>query len=569
MLTDLRIANVVTIDALTLNLASGFLSLTGETGAGKSILLDALGLALGQRSEARLVRQGCEQASVTATFDNLNKDLQQQLHALAAEQGLEAEAPYLLRRTLGIDGKSRAFFNDQPVSIAFLKSLGNLLVEIHGQFDNQTLLDASTHRDLLDRFGGLDKDVSALRKLYAEWKEAVRVDAELLAQLQQAAREQEYWQDVAVELRDLNPQAEEEDQLVAQRSLMMHAEKLISSLDETEQALTGHKGARDKLNTSLKNLERSRDKLDEALDPLIENLNRALIEIEEAVDGIVKVARGLEYNQNAQAETDERLFALRGAARKYQKAVVDLPQFWQEVEARIALIADQEDARKKTKERVVQTRAAYAAAAEKLHDKRASAALKLAKDVKTELGPLKLDKAQFVVDVASREEAQWSDNGMDAITFLISANPGTPPGPLHKMASGGEMARFMLALKVVTQKQDATATLIFDEVDTGVGGAVAEAIGRRLHTLGDTTQVFAVTHSPQVAAKAHAQWKIMKEMGKNSTRTMVHELSTDERIEEIARMLSGATVTAEARATAAQLLDLPAPGKTTKKAARA
>lgn len=557
MLTDLHIKDVVIIENLALSFEQGFATFTGETGAGKSIILDSLGLSLGQRSEARLVRSGCQNASVAATFDNLNHDTHNALQALFDEQDMALELPLILRRTLTADGKSKAFVNDQPVSISFLKQIGENLVEIHGQFETQKLLDPKTHRHLLDGFGGLQTDMRHVQQAWQEWQKARQELQKLQEMLEQAERDREYWQESVRELRDLNPQTDEEEHLVEQRSLMMHAEKVLENMDEASKSLTAHNGGvQQRLHNAMRSLERAQDKMPEQIIPVIEALNRALIEVDEAVENLERLGSDLQFDHQSQAQTDERLFALRGAARKFNVAVTNLPEFLADLEEKLTIINDQSSRQKKLQEHVRQTREAYVTAARLLSDKRNQAAIRLSDAVMTELTPLKLEKAIFTVAVEDKPEEQWGADGLDMVTFLISTNPGTAPGPLNKIASGGEMARFMLALKVVTQEAEATPTLIFDEVDTGVGGAVAEAIGLRLRRLGQQAQVFAVTHSPQVAAKGHMHLRIAKQIANDTTRTHVELLDMDARTEEIARMLSGSTVTSEARAAAQNLLSV-------------
>ncbi len=555
MLTDLTIQDVVIIDRLSVPFARGFVSLTGETGAGKSIILDALGLALGSRGEARLVRAGCEQAGVTASFEIADRKTEKKLKAIFDENDLPFEQPVILRRSLTADGRSKAFVNDHPVSIGLLKNLGEALVEIHGQFETQKLLDPKTHRAVLDDYAGCDAESAAAKSAWHAWRAAVKMRDALAQTLANAARDREYWEHMAAELRDLAPQPGEEEALAERRSLMMHAEKLLAAMNEAEQLLTHDAGIRSKLHSALGALERVQDKMPEGLAPVLETLNNALIHSDEALDQLESLADKMQFDRNAQNDTDERLFALRGAARKYHCAVAELPDVLAETEAKLNVIQDQSQASAKAEKAVAETRASYVAAAEKLSVRRVAAAAKLGKAVMAELTPLKLDKANFTVAVEAKPEENWGADGMDSVVFQISTNPGTPMGPLNKIASGGEMARFMLALKLVTQATGGTPVMIFDEVDTGVGGAVAEAIGLRLRALGDAAQVLAVTHSPQVAAKGHQHLKISKTADKKSTRTNVAALDEAARLEEIARMLSGEKVTAEARAAAAHLMN--------------
>lgn len=556
MLTDLTIRDVVIIDQLNVAFTGGFVSLTGETGAGKSIILDALGLALGSRGEARLVRAGAAQATVTASFDVADATIEKHLRGLCDDNGIAFDVPLILRRVLGADGRSKAFVNDQPVGVGFLKSLGDSLVEIHGQFETQNLLDPKTHRALLDDVASVDG--AALRGAWTAWRDALRHKAELEETLAAAARDREFWEHAVAELRDMNPKPGEEDALTAQRSVMMHAEKLLAALAEAENALTADNGARNRLGGALRALERVSDKMPDGIAPVLDVLNNALIQADEAVDALETLADRLQFDRNAQGNVDERLFALRGLARKYQVTVDGLADFLTQTEDKLKLVSDQSAALDAANRAVATTRQHYIKAAEQVRKTRRAHADTLARDVMAELGPLKLDKARFAVSVTDRDEDLWGPDGMDNVTFLISTNPGTPPGPLNKIASGGEMARFMLALKLVTQRAGSVPTMIFDEVDTGVGGAVADAIGLRLRRLGGVAQVLAVTHSPQVAAKGHQHLKITKTTDKNATRTVVDMLDAAARREEIARMLSGEKITAEARAAADHLLEVPA-----------
>jgi DNA repair protein RecN (Recombination protein N) len=574
MLTDLTIHDVVIIDRLNVAFTGGFVALTGETGAGKSIILDALGLALGSRGEARLVRAGAQQASVTASFNIADAKIEKNLRALCDENGIAFDMPLLLRRVLGADGRSKAFVNDHPVGVGFLKILGDQLVEIHGQFETQHLLDPKTHRALLDDVAGVD--TNAVRAAWDSWRNAVRKKAEIEEMLAVAARDRDYWDHAVSELRDMNPKPGEEQELTAQRSVMMHAEKLLAALAEAESALTSDNGARNRLGGALRALERVADKMPDGIAPLLDTLNNALIQADEAVDALEMLADKLQFDRNAQGNVDERLFALRGLARKYQVTVDGLAEFLAQTEDKLKIVSDQSAALDAATQAVATTRMQYMKAAEGARTTRHKHADALARDVMAELGPLKLDKARFAVSVTDRPEEGWGADGMDNVTFLISTNPGTPPGPLNKIASGGEMARFMLALKLVTQRAGSVPTMIFDEVDTGVGGAVADAIGLRLRRLGGTAQgsqgplgaqVLAVTHSPQVAAKGHQHLKITKATDKNTTRTVVDALDNAARREEIARMLSGEKITAEARAAADHLLDVP-PAETKPKTKR-
>ncbi len=565
MLTDLHIQDVVLIENLALSFGPGFTALTGETGAGKSILLDALALALGQRAEARLVRQGAEAARVTAAFEVTAPAQQATMQALFAAHDLPFAQPILLRRVVQRDGKSKAFLNDQPVSLAVLKAVGDALVEIHGQFDTQDLLETKNHRATLDGFAGCD--VRATQRAWETWRAALTEQQELAEQLRQAAEKREWLQMVADELRQLNPLPDEEQHLAEQRARMMHAEKILQALHESHDALQGEGGARQRVHFALRSLERMQDKIGPTLAPTLETLQRLAIELDDVTAQLEAQAETMRFDGASQAATDERLFALRGAARKYQTTVAELPQVRATAEDDLRALEDQTERQRAVAQKVTAAEKDYCTAAHALSAQRRAAAEQLARAVMAELPPLKLERAQFVVSVQDKAPAA---EGVDAVVFLVAMNAGTPPQPLHKVASGGEMARLMLALKLVTQQTDTVPSLVFDEIDTGVAGAVAEAIGLRLRRLGREAQVFAVTHAPQVAAKAHQHFRIEKHTSGNATRTDVVALSADARVEEIARLLSGETVSAAARTTAQHLLAVEdEPHKPVKKAKRA
>jgi DNA repair protein RecN (Recombination protein N) len=551
MLTDLHIKDVVLIDSLTLNCENGFTALTGETGAGKSIVLDALGLALGVRAESRLIRQGAASAQVTASFTVTQPHCLKRIQAVFAEQGLDFEQPILLRRVLQEGGKSKAFLNDQPVSTTVLKTIGEMLVEIHGQFDTHELLEAKSHRATLDAYAGHDALVTDVHNHWTAWRQAQQVLQELRDQLARATRERDYLQATIDELEKLNPLENEEQQLAAQRALMMHAEKSVQAISEAYNALTHDKGARSGVGLALRGLERMADKTGDLLDAPINGLNQAVIEIDEVVGQLESLLHRLQYDQNDQAKTDERLFALRGAARKYQVTVEQLPDVLANAKRDLAQLNDQSDLLKRAEKNVAAQEVLYHRSAQTLSQSRTEAATQLAAAVLQELPPLKLERAQFAVDVAPK---QPSADGVDQVTFMVSMNAGTALAPLHKVASGGEMARLMLAMKLVTQNTDRMPTMIFDEIDTGVSGAVAEAIGLRLRRLGTQAQVFSVTHAPQVAAKAHQHFRIQKESTAKVTRTTIVPLDDSARVDEIARLLSGEKITAAARDAATHLL---------------
>lgn len=554
MLTSLAIRDVVLIDALDLQFSRGLCALTGETGAGKSILLDALGLGLGARADAKLVRHGRDRASVAVRFE---LDPGSDAAALVREQGLDIDdGVLLLRRVVGTDGRSRAFINDQPVSIALLRRLGAALVEIHGQFDNQRLLDPAVHRELLDAYGGLAPEATACATAWRTWRAAAEARAGAEADLAQARRDEEFIRHALDELGRLAPQPGEEADLSVRRSRLMNAEKLIQAIDEAAGDLAGGatRGAIDALRSALRSLQRTAAKAEGRLDGAIAALDHAL---SEAVEGQALLERTLsdEELDPRQLETiEERLFALRALARKHGVAVDDLAGLLEEMAGRVSALEDGEAvvAALRRDEAAAETRYRQAAAA--LGERRRAVAGRLDAAIAEELAPLRLGKARFATRIESLCPDDAGPFGLDRIAFEVATNPGMPPGPLARIASGGELARFTLALKVVLAGADPVSTLIFDEVDAGVGGAVAAAVGTRLGRLAGEMQVLVVTHSPQVAARADHHWRISKAEAGASVRTTVEVLDDAGRTEEIARMLAGAEVTEEARAAAASLL---------------
>ncbi len=559
MLTHLSIRDIVLIERLDLHLAHGLGVLTGETGAGKSILLDALGLALGRRADAGLVRAGAAQGLVTAAFDVAEKH---PAYALLAEQGLEAgEDGIVLRRVVTADGKSRAFINDQAVSIGLLRRLGDTLVEIHGQNDEQGLTDSAVHRALLDDYAGLARDAAALKGLYRSFRDAETALAEAEAAAEQAQRDEDYLRHVVDELNTLAPKPGEEAELAAQRTRLQAGEKLAAAMQEAEAALLGGDkggGIEARLRTSLRALERVADKAAGQFDEAMQAGEAALDQVARFAQELEQAGRRLDLDPQRLERVEERLFALRGAARKHGVAVTDLPRLAEDFAERLALIDNQAASLGKLRQIADAARAAFAKQAETLSAARRKAAARLDKAVAAELGPLKLGAAKFQTSVETLPSEQWASDGADRVIFQAATNPGTAPGSLAKIASGGELSRFMLALRVVLAGRGDAGTLIFDEVDRGVGGATAAAVGERLARLSEKVQVLVVTHSPQVAAKGERHWRIAKrESGPAKARltlTEVLPLERDERREEIARMLAGATITDAARAAADELL---------------
>lgn len=553
MLAALSIRDIVLIERLELSLDSGLCTLTGETGAGKSILLDALGLAIGARADAGLVRQGAEQGSVSAVFD-VSAD--HPARAILRENGIEDDGDLILRRVQTRDGRSRAFVNDQPVSVGLLRQIGDQLVEVHGQHDERGLLDASGHRAILDAFGGFEGKLQQLRKLWNAASAAREALAEHEAMLARAKAEQDYLTHVVAELDELAPQAGEETSLAEERALMMHSEKIASDLVEAEEALSGDSGLDARLNVALRRLARAAEQAGGRLDAAIAALERTLNEAAEARDRIAEAVRALEFDPARLELVETRLFALRAAARKHNVQVDDLAALAEKLRSALQEIEGGETRLVELRKAADEAAAAYGAAARALSEARAKAAATLDKEVMKELKPLKLDRASFKTQIEVLPEAQGGPEGIDRVSFLVSTNPGAPFGPLIKIASGGELSRFVLALKVALASRGSAPTLIFDEVDSGVGGAVAEAVGLRLAELAKSVQVVVVTHSPQVAARAQHHFRISKGGETKSAKiaTRVETLDASARREEIARMLAGATVTDEARAAADRLI---------------
>lgn len=551
MLTGLAIRDVVLIDRLDLSFRPGLSVLTGETGAGKSILLDALGLALGARGDSGLVRHGAEQAAVTASLDLPDRH---PALDLLAEQGLEPDPVLILRRTLSADGRSRAFANDQPISIGLLRRLGDLLVEVHGQFDDRGLLDPATHREALDAFGGLAGDLAAVRAAHRRWRDAEEAHRAAAEASRQARADEAFLRHAVEELDALAPEAGEEERLAEQRSLMMNAEQIAEALNNALTLLGGDRGVESGLAGASRQLGRVAGKTGELLTAALAALDRATAETQEAVHLLQSVASEMETDPAALAKAEERLYALRDVARKHGVEVGGLPGLRETLAERLAAIDDSGDRLTRLAADAAQARDAYRAAAEKLSDARARTGAKLDKAVSAELPPLKLEKARFLTRIEHRDEAGWAAEGMDRIAFEVATNPGLPPGPINKIASGGELSRFMLALKVVLSRISPVPTLVFDEVDSGIGGATADAVGERLARLGGDLQVLVITHSPQVAARGSQHLRVEKRAGRDQTTTTVVPLSDGDRREEIARMLSGAEITNEARAAADRLM---------------
>ena len=552
MLTALAIRNIVLIEALDLTFGAGLGVLTGETGAGKSILLDALGLALGMRAETGLVRSGEDQASVTATFefDRLPLPIRELLSE--AELDIEPGEPLLIKRRLKADGGSKAFINDQPVGAALLRELAPHLVELHGQHDDRGLVNPRGHRALVDRYAGAD--TAGVAAAWSAWRAALDALAQARGAIAQAAEDRDLLLAHLAELSLLEPLPGEEAELAEARATMQKGERLSDDLAELAKLWAGSDSALAGLRSAARRLDRIAGEhplLGEALAAL----DRAVIEAAEAETSLERAGHALAHDPAALDRIELRLFELRAAARKHHCQVDDLPARMRDMRGTLDGIEHGEAELAALEAAVVAGAAVYGAKAEALSAQRSAAALKLDAAVAQELAPLKLDAAQFRTNVVQLPEEQWGSSGLDKVEFLISTNPGAPFGPLAKIASGGELSRFILALKVALAEQGGAATVIFDEIDRGVGGAVASAIGERLARLASGGQLLAVTHSPQVAARGGQHYVIAKTSEGTVTRTSVHLLDEAGRQEEIARMLSGAEITAEARAQADRLLE--------------
>jgi len=548
VLRQLAVHNVVLVERLELEFEPGLGVLTGETGAGKSILLDALGLALGARSDSSLVRSGQDSAAVSA---ELELDAKHPVHALLRDQGIEPEAgePLIVRRTLKSDGGSRAFVGGGAVPAGVLRDLGALAVEIHGQHDDRGLLNPKGHRAVLDAFGKLDTG-----PVEAAWAEVTRIEAELSqarAQAASAERDREWLEHASAEIEALAPEEGEETRLAEERTAMQAGLKAGESLSGLDELLGGAEGALALLRQAARRIERGaadHPLLAEAL----ASLDRALIEASEAEDRITRAADAMAFDPARLEQTEARLFDIRGLARKHRVEADALAALGQQMREQLTAIQAGTERIDELDAELVAARQAYSEAAEIVSRQRQDAAARLDSAVAAELAPLKLDAAKFRTAVSP---AEAGPSGADRVEFEVSTNPGAPFGPLTRIASGGELSRFILALKVALAEAGTAATMIFDEVDRGVGGAVASAIGERLARLAQNSQVLVVTHSPQVAARASHHYRIEKSHGADGTRTSVRKLDAQERREEIARMLSGASVTDEARAQASRLLD--------------
>lgn len=575
MLTNLNIQNIVLIENMTIDFQSGLCALTGETGAGKSILLDSLGLVLGLRADAGLVRHGADKSSVSAVFDvapNHNAfDILKN-----ADMDVDQSEGLILRRALTSEGRSKAYINDQAVSASLMRDVGQTLVEIHGQFDTRGLMDVKNHRVLLDDYAGLD-----LQKIKTAWQ-TWRGEKKKLQTMQDLANnardEEEYLRESLEDLDTLSPQSDEENKLSSLREKLMHKDQVLEALNTAYAALNQDQNP---VRQAWGGLDRVAAKVggDAVFEKVIQSLERATHEADEAMALLQGLAANMMETEHDLESIDDRLYRLRAQARKHHCDVDDLPQKREELAEKLNLIENSDEALVQQIQKTEKALQAYINYAEEAHDKRANAACNLDQSVMKELAPLKLEKARFVTDVSELDEERWGEEGFSRVAFMIATNPGADPGPINKVASGGELSRIMLAIKVAMVQEGAEAktaqpVMIFDEVDAGVGGATADAVGQRLHRLTHTQQneidrqIMVVTHSPQVAAKAQAHFIVSKEEASGAVKTSVTPLTTEhERREELARMLAGAEITNEARAAAQKLLETSQENQVSEKSA--
>lgn len=558
MLIQLSIRNIILIESCDISLKSGLCVLSGETGAGKSILLDSLGLILGARADAGLIRSGETQGSVSAEFD-ISSNLGAQ--KILSELGLERSDTLIIRRSLAADGKTRALINDQSVTVSALKKLAETLVELHGQHDQKTLQDAILHRTMITDYAKLADVQKLVAEKYQEWNSCKNKIAALMQEVEQATREQEYLRHMRGELKVLNPQLGEEDMLTTNRANMMQSEKMFEVLNEAISELNAGKGVLSALRNSQRTLTRCPLTANsEAFAPIIEGLEKAAIEAEEAIYALEKIGQEAEFNPRTLEDMEERLFALKAAGRKYNLPVDELANLKDQVDEKLAIIDSQEHKLKTLKNAEKEAKAEFLEQAKSLSQQRQKSAIILETSIEKELAPLKMEGTRFRVRIDTLEETNWGAHGIDYVQFECATNvtkgaTDITYSSLGKIASGGELSRFMLAMKVALSSTNNIPTIIFDEIDTGTGGAVADAIGKRLAVLGKTSQVLVVTHLPQVAVRGNQHLLIKKQEQNKKIITFVTELLGEQREEELARMLAGEIITPEARKAAQKLME--------------
>lgn len=558
MLENLIIKNIVLIDELNISFTNGLCILTGETGSGKSILLDALNLAIGGRYNSRLLRNGEEQGSVTATF---SIPTEKNVIELLKEQDIDYNDNLILRRVIYKDGRSKAFVNSVPVSQSFLQSLGRELVEIHGQNDQINLLNSAYHRDILDNYGNLQELKSKLSNIFDDFKNVEKRYNYLLNEKENIEKEKDYLRNIIEELEELDLKEGEEDKLNDERILLMNKEKVIDLLNDVSSIINGQNSVNKLLGIAQNYLSRSNglgedliEKGRNAFEEINDSFDKASIEFNEGLDKIETILDNLNYNENTVNEVEERLFKIRNISRKYNIKSDYINDFLEEVRKKLDNLENQTVEFGDLKIKLNELKKEYIKYSLILREKRKETARKLSEELVNELVPLKMGKVKFDVEFKELDIENSGKNGMDSVRFVASTNVGTKLDDLSKIASGGELSRFMLALKVVLLKINSVPTLIFDEIDTGVSGQVADAIGERLKKLGEKLQVFVITHLPQVASKGNFHIRVKKEYLDNLTRTIVEILNESEREIEIAKMISGSTITDEAIIMAKKLL---------------
>lgn len=552
MLTHLSISNVVLIDKLDLDFSEGLTILSGETGAGKSILLDSLGLVLGSRGDIGLIRTGTDKLSVTGVFEL--RDQNSPFYSIARDNDLEIDGDIIIKRSLQKDGRGKIFINDQPISLKLLKELSPFLVEVHGQFDNQGLLNPLTHRILLDSYGSYQEKLEKVKQAFKTYRQTEK-DLCLASQaLQQAESQEETLIHFKNELEGMKLKKGEEQEIVSKRNEMMHAEKILDNFSAAHEALQGEAFAAN-VRHAMSAVSKVNQLTNDKYQNIFEFLDAALVNLDEATLAIESASAEIELNSNDLNALEERFFALKSLARKHQCAIDDLPDVLFNINQKLKMIEKNADDVILLQKNLNEAKKQYVQESTELHDLREKAALDLSQKVQNELQFLKMKQAKFKIQINTLEEEKWTETGFDDVTFLASTNLGQPFALLSKIASGGELSRFMLALKLNLSGQSGVETLIFDEIDSGVGGGTAEAIGNRLLKLSKDVQVFVVTHLPQVASFSKTHFKIEKETNNGQTTTKVKCLSDIEKKEEIARMLSGEKISDEARLAAKVLIE--------------
>lgn len=551
MLTSLLINNVVLIEKLELKFSKGLTIFSGETGAGKSVLLDSLALVSGMRGDVGLIRTGADKLAVTATFEIQNK--KSALFEIFKENDIDGTDEVIIRRVLSADGKSKIFLNDTPISLKLLKTISAYLLEIHGQFDNQGLLDNSTHIDFLDSFGDYKAVLDQTAKSFENLKNLQKKLKEAIAISEKNARDEELLSHYATELENIHTFKGEEKELTNKRLEMMNASKLIENLNGAYQAINGQSWAQN-IRHALGCLDKANKLTENKYENILSILDSALVEIDEASREIESAVENISLNANTQEEAEERFLALKALARKHGCAIDDLPDVLEDILQKLKNIHQASDDIIAFQKELTGAKDAYFQSALKLHECRLAAAEKLSKCVQSELCFLKMNQAEFRVQIEKLSEENWNEKGIDKVFFEAATNAGQPFGMLSKIASGGELARFMLAIKVHLAAKAGIETLIFDEIDSGIGGSAAEAVGSRLCKLSNDVQVMAVTHSPQVASFGTTNFKVSKEITGNTTTSKVMLLTDIQKKEEIARMLSGEKISDEARAAADKLM---------------